>query len=89
MALRECGSPSDDVMMTSHAARSLVFWGGSKVTKEVAFARGFKGSRVVWRFLSTFLGFQKAWYLCNPWCCFFSDSHFPFVSGVYSFFDKF
>ena len=29
--------------------------------------RGFKGSRAVWRFLSTFQGFQKTWHLWNPW----------------------
>ena len=46
----------------------LGFWGCLEVLK--AFSRqvpGFSAWGVVWRFLSTFQGFQKAWHLCNPW----------------------
>ena len=45
--------------------------------------QGIQLGGVVWRFLSTFLGFQKAWHLCNPWylVCLFWWWDGPFFGG--------
>ena len=62
------GSSKDAHLQGFLPAESQV--GGAQIAsrrrKKATPSRGFKGSRAVRRFLSTFQGFQKAWHFCNP-----------------------